>query len=40
MYIMLSQMELLHNVEERVIWWYNAKLERLEGRIKEEEGDE
>lgn len=35
-YIMLSQMEILHGVEERVIWWYNAKLARLEERLKAE----
>lgn len=39
-YIMLRQMEMLHGVEELVIWWCNAKFARLEGRIKEEEGDE
>lgn len=33
-YIMLSQMELLHDVEDRVIWWYNAKLARLEERLR------
>lgn len=36
-YVMLSQMEILHGVEERVIWWYNAKLARLETRLSEEE---
>lgn len=38
-YIMLSQMELLHGVEDRVIWWYNAKLARLEERLRNEEED-
>lgn len=41
-YIMLSQMELLHDVEDRVIWWSNAKLARLEERLrnaKEADGD-
>ncbi len=33
-YIMLSQMELLHDVKDRVIWWYNAKLARLEERLR------
>lgn len=33
-YIMLSQMELLHDVEDRVIWWHNAKLARLEERLR------
>lgn len=37
-YIMLSQMELLHDVEDRVIWWYNAKLARLEERLRSVEG--
>ena len=35
-YIMLRQMEMLHGVEERVIWWYNAKLARLETRLEQE----
>ncbi len=24
-YIMLNQMEILHKVEDRVMWWFNAK---------------
>lgn len=36
-YIMLSQMEILHGVEERVIWWYNAKIARLAARLGVEE---
>lgn len=35
-YVMLNQMEILHNVEARVIWWYNAKLARLETRLEQE----
>lgn len=35
-YIMLSQMEILYGVEERVIWWYNAKFARLETRLEQE----
>ena len=38
-YVMLNQMEILHNVEARVIWWHNTKLARLEERIKAEERD-
>ena len=33
-YIMLNQMEILHKVEDRVMWWFNAKLARLECRLK------
>ena len=33
-YIMLNQMEILHKVENRVMWWFNAKLARLECRLK------
>lgn len=39
-YIMLSQMEILHNVEGRVVWWYNTKLARLEERLKKEEEEQ
>lgn len=39
-YVMLNQMEILHNVEARVIWWHNTKLARLEERIKAEEDSE
>lgn len=35
-YVMLSQMEILYGVEERVIWWHNAKLARLETRLEQE----
>lgn len=33
-YIMLRQMEILHGCEERMEWWFHAKLARLEERLK------
>lgn len=37
-HIMLRQMEILHDCEERAGWWFNVKLDRLEERLKDRKG--